>query len=148
MTRRRIPAAILLGVAVLLGGCTAAGSGSSSSRADAPGDEGQSTAEACTIVRETVDEATTAFASASPDDPAAVVDALQSASARLAEVAPRVTNDEVAALLTPLGDMFTRAAEAMEALAGGDVTRMMEISELSTSLQESAAAYQDLCGAA
>lgn len=147
MTRRYAPAALALGVLLLLSACTGAPSAPSSARADAHGDEGQSTADACAIVQESIDEATGAFAGASPDDPAAVVEALRSASTRLGEVAPRVTNDEVAALLTPLGNMFTQAAESMEALAGGDVSRMAEIAELSTSFQESAAAYQELCAA-
>jgi FAD/FMN-containing dehydrogenase len=147
VNRRLASAPLALVTVLLMSGCTGAPQPSSSTASDAPGDDGQSIADACAIVQSSIDEATSAFSSASPEDPGAVVSALQEASAELAEVAPQVTNDEVAALLAPLGDMFAQAAEAMEALGRGDVTRVGEISELSGSLQESAAAYQELCAA-
>lgn len=143
--------AIVLVVALALTGCAGSpavgDAGAASAPADRPGDDGQSTGDACAIVQTSIDEATAAFSSASPSDPAAVVEALKAASAELVSVSEQVTNDEVAALLPPLRDMFAEASEAMAALSAGDVTRMADIARLSTSFQEAAGAYQELCAA-
>jgi hypothetical protein len=113
--------------------------------ADAPGDDGQSAADACSIVRSSIDSATEAFSSATADDPSSVVEALRTASEGLATVSGEVTNDEVAALLPPLQEMFVTASDAMEAVASGDVARLTEIGELAGDLQESVTRFQELC---
>lgn len=146
---RALPLAVAIALAAALAGCTGPAAddspAASAPAADAAGDEGQSTSDACAIVQKSIDGATSTFASADPADPASVVTALESASAELGTISAQVTNDDVAALLPPLRDMFAQAAEAMAAMADGDVSRAGDISALSAQFQESAAAYQELC---
>ncbi|MCK6066631.1 MULTISPECIES: hypothetical protein [Microbacterium] len=146
---RALPLAVAIALTAALAGCTAPAAddspAASTPAADAAGNEGQSTSDACAIVQESIDGATATFASADPSDPASVVTALESASAELGTISAQVTNDDVAALLPPLRDMFAQAAEAMAAMAEGDVSRAGDISALSARFQESAAAYQELC---
>jgi hypothetical protein len=148
--RRRL-AALALAAALSAGlvACSAPAADSTAAptvAADELGDAGQSAADACTIVRGSIDSATEAFSSATADDPASVVDALRTASKELSTVSSQVTNDEVAALLPPLQDMFATASEAMEAVASGDVTKLAEVGELAGDLQGSVTQFQELCG--
>lgn len=151
MNARHALGTLALLAALVVTGCTASPAPASTtspataSPADETGDGGQSTADACAIVAESVDSAIAAFASASPDDPAAVISALQAASRELVTVSERVTNDDVAALLPPLRDMFGEASEAMKAVADGDLARVADVSRLSGAFQEAASAYQELC---
>ncbi len=145
----RAPLLLLLAAAVLaLSACTGgAATGDAAGTTDAPGDDGQSRSAACAVVSEAVDEATASFSAASPDDPESVISAMQSASEQLSAVSEAVTNDEVAALLPPLREAYAATAEAMSAVAEGDVSRMGEIAELGTAYQEAAAGYEELCAA-
>lgn len=143
-----IAAVALLG----LTGCTGAPAGSSSSGAsgasqpaDAAGDNGQSTADACALVQSTITEATDGFENASADDPGAVVDAMKSAAEKLTASTSQITNDQVAALLPSLRDMFTKTGDVMEAVAAGDMSKLEDLSSLSTQFQETSEAFQKVC---
>ncbi|KAA9144444.1 hypothetical protein F6B41_32785 [Microbacterium lushaniae] len=146
---RALPLVAALALTAALAGCTGPSAGgspaASTPAADTPGDGGQSTSDACGIVQQSIDSATSSFADADPADPTSVVTALESASTELGTISAQVTNDDVAALLPPLRDMFAQAAEAMAAMAEGDVSRAADVSALSAQFQESAAAYQELC---
>jgi hypothetical protein len=112
---------------------------------DLPGDEGQSTADACALIQDDIQAAAEEFQSLSTADPAAVFEAMQSAAQKLSDTASRITNDEVAALLPPLQDMFTRVSEVMEAISRGDVTRTAELTELGPEFERTSRAFQEVC---
>ena len=147
-----------LGVAGLVGlsGCTGApaapssstagtGTGGSSQQEDAGGDAGQSTQDACALVQDTISDATARFESAGSEDPAAVIEAMNAAANQLAEAAPQITNDEVAALIPSLQGMFTQAGEVMTAVVAGDTSKIEDLAGLGTSFQETSEAFQKVC---
>ena len=150
LTARRI-AALAVGFAVLGGtsACTAAPPGpaptSSTEIRDLPGDEGQSRADACALIREDVQAAAEEFEGLSTADPAAVFEAMRSAGERLSDTATQITNDEVAALLPPLQDMYTRVSDVIEGISSGDVTRAGELAELGPEFERTSRAFQELC---
>jgi hypothetical protein len=140
----------VLGLAGCTGGPVAAPSGSASqgstgSSDDAAGDEGQSTGDACALIADSITEATSQFQDASVDDPGAVAEAARSAAESLASTASEVTNDEVAALLPELQEMFGQTAEVMDAVAGGDVSQIEDAAAIGESFQVTVQKFQDIC---
>ena len=149
--RRRIAAASIAAV-VLLGmtACTGSpGGGISASgipkSSDEPGDEGQSTSDACALIREGIEKATDEFESAPSDDPSAVLESMKQAAQRIAELSPQITNDEVAAILPALQAMFAEAGEVMDAVARGDLSQVDDLSELGTRFHQTSEAFQEIC---
>lgn len=112
---------------------------------DQAGDEGQTTEEACALVQDTIEEATSEFENVSAEDPTAVVEAMKAAAGSIAQASSEVTNDEVAALLPSLQDLFQQVGDAMSAIAEGDVTKLAEMEELGTGFQETSEKFQELC---
>ena len=112
---------------------------------DLPGDDGQSAADACALVQQSIDDAADEFAGIATADPAAVVEAMRSAAERLSATATEITNDEVAALVPSLQDMFGQVGEVMDAVAKGDVTKAGELSELGEKFQATSQAFQEVC---
>lgn len=153
---RRIAAVALAATLTLgLAGCFGIG-GSPTSSASAPaptigaddeGDAGQSTADACMLIQDTFTEATAEFDQAATEDPAAVVEAMRSAADSLAAAADQITNDEVAALLPSLQEMFTQVGDVMQAIVDGDVTQLENLATLGATIQQTAQDFQELCGA-
>lgn len=147
----KIAAVLIAAVATLgLSACTASsaagpGSAATTQSSDRPGDDGQSTADACALVQESIEEATADFESAATADPAAAVEAMRSAAERLGETAAQVTNDEVAALLPSLESMFSEVGEVMNAIAQGDASRVGDLSELGTKFRETSETFQEVC---
>ena len=146
---RRLIATLVLAVAAATGLSACIGSPAQtapiSAGADAPGDDGQSTAQACALVEQTIDDAATGFESAASADPAAVVDGMRAAADTLSDVAPQVTNDRVAALLPSLQDMFVQVSDVMAAIVQGDVTKAGDLSGLGARFQETSRQFQELC---
>ena len=70
---------------------------------------------------------------------------MRSAAAELSETATQVTNDEVAALLPSVQDMFSQVAEVMDAVVQGDVTKVDELSELGAKFRATSEAFQEVC---
>ncbi len=151
-------AALALAAVTLLGltACTGTPTGSSapsrtSSSAATPviedvtGDSGQSTADACRVIQDTIERASATFDDVSNEDPAALVEAMEAAAQELADASARITNDEVGALLPSLQQMFSDVADLMGALAEGDSSRIAEVEELGASFRETSARYQELC---
>jgi hypothetical protein len=143
--------ATLSAVALLgLAGCTTGPTDTSSTQsgasqnADEAGDGGQSTADACALVQETISSATSDFEEGA-EDPAAVGEAMNAAAEKLSGVASQVTNDEVAALLPSLQEMFVKAGEVMAAVSGGDMSKVEDLTELGSTFQETSEALQDIC---
>lgn len=157
MRSKAVIGALALLAVLGLGGCTATpsaapgGTASQSSsggtEGDAAGDEGQSTADACALIADSITQATSQFQDASVDDPGAVAEAARSAADSLADTAAEVTNDEVAALLPELQEMFGQTAEVMDAVAGGDLSQIEDAAAIGESFQVTVQKFQDLCAA-
>ncbi len=148
----RIVAVMIALVAVCgVSGCAAsptAPSGDATTRSeDLPGDEGQSTEDACALIQERIQEATEEFERAATTDPATAAEAMTAAAERLAESATEITNDEVAALLPSLQDMFAEVGEVMTEIAQGDVSKVDDLAELGNELRATSEAFQDVCAA-
>jgi hypothetical protein len=154
---RRLTALTITAIAILgLTACTgspaddsAASSSSAPSDAgsDAPsdteGDSGQSVADACTLVQDAITEATAEFDDA--EDPSAVVSAMTAASEELASIAPDVTNDQVAAIVPALEDLFGQVATVMQSIVDGDTDKLSDLEALGTEFQQTTAEFQELC---
>ena len=145
-------AAVLIAVSAVLGltACTASSASpaeteSTSRSSDQPGDEGQSTADACALIQQSIQQATEEFESAVTTDPATAAQAMTSAAERLADTASEVTNDEVAALLPALQDMFAQMGEVMGDMATGDASEVDELSRLGAEFRETSEAFQEVC---
>ncbi|MET0780397.1 MAG: hypothetical protein ABWZ16_02605 [Microbacterium sp.] len=142
-----IAAIALLGVTACTGSPTDASSAGTSRSTDQPGDEGQSKADACALILQSIEDATAAFENASSTDPAAAADAIAAAADRLAVTATQITNDEVAALVPSLQDMYAQVAEVMDGVTKGDLSRIGDVSQLGGRIQETSLAFQQICDA-
>jgi hypothetical protein len=150
-----ITAIALLGLTACTGSPTAAESSDPSSSAsaatgtdDASGSDGdQTTAEACQLVQDTITEATDKLENVDSEDPEAIVGGMEAAAESLAGLAPQVTNTEVAALLPTLEDMFGQVADMMSAIVSGDAASV-DTEKVGATMQETMAAFQELCGPA
>ncbi|MBU4465658.1 MAG: hypothetical protein KKH75_07405, partial [Actinobacteria bacterium] len=116
-----------------------------SGSSDRAGDDGQSVADACSLVQQTITDATAEFGESSSSDPATVVAAMKAAAGKVAEVSGKITNDQVAALLPNLQNMFSQMADTVEAVAGGDVSKAGDLTTLGTKFQETGDTFQKLC---
>ncbi len=153
---RRIAALTLVAVAILgLTACTGSADpgatpsnsagGAGDAHEDAPGDEGQTTQDACSLLHQTIAEATEAYDATEDATPESVVEAMQSATETLSQVSPQITNDDVAALLPDLIDMFAQTAEVMGAIISGDTDALGQLSELGDEFTDTTSRYQELC---
>ncbi len=151
---RRVAALAIAAIAVLgLTACTGAPAGTSptasggTGSSTAPQQDGgpQSTAEACQLVQDTIEDATSEFENVEAEDPTAVVDAMEVAAERLGELSSKITNEEVAPLLPSLEAMFAEMSEVMSAIVEGDTSRLGELEELATSFQSTSEQFQELC---
>jgi len=146
---RRIAAITLAATAVFgLAACTpspAAPTPGSTVGADASGDDGQSVKDACALVQATIEDATAEFENAGTGDPAAVVEAVKVAAQKIADASSQITNDEVAAILPSLQDMFAKVGETMTALVQGDVTKIDDLSALGETFQTTTQKFQEIC---
>ena len=142
-------AALVISVAALAGltACTTVpgGVGSSPTAAEQPGDEDQTVAEGCALVQDTITDATKEFEDAAAGDPAAVVDAMRAAAGKLEDAASEVTNDEVAAILPDLEDVFSSVADVMQAIVDGDTSKVKDLKALGESFQQTSERFQELC---
>jgi len=152
--RRRLAALAIAGTAIFgLSACTGApsvvstetSSNESSAPAEDGGNDGQTVAEACALISDTMTQATEGFENLSAEDPAAAVAAMDAAVQALSEASTDITNEEVAALLPSLQDMFQSLADALRALADGDLSKLSEFENLGTEFQETGAQFQELC---
>ncbi|MCR2764066.1 hypothetical protein NQ152_11175 [Microbacterium sp. zg.B48] len=141
-------AAGTLAVVVALGitACSPAGpSAGGFQSTDAPGDEGQSTADACALIQESIEAATSEFENAAANDPGSVVESMRGAAQRITEAAGEITNDDVAAFLPRLQQMFADAGDVMEAVVQGDASKIEDLAELGTKFQETSNDFQEIC---
>jgi hypothetical protein len=122
-------------------------SNSSEQTTDASGDDGQSVEEACGLVQDTIENATSGLDTADVEDPSIVVDAMRDASAQLDTLAGEVTNDQISALIPDLGALFTQMGDSMEAALSGDADAAAEFQEIGTEFQTTLSEFQEACGA-
>jgi hypothetical protein len=146
----KIAALVIAGLALFgLSACTGSPAAPESvptaQSSDQPGDDGQSTADACALVQQSIQEATEEFERAATADPATAAEAMTAAAAQLAQTATQVTNDEVAALLPSVQDIFSEVGATLEAIVGGDVSKVGELAQLGTELREASEAFQAVC---
>jgi hypothetical protein len=149
MFRRLIAATLaasaLFGLTACTGSPAAPITAPTSQSSDQPGDEGQSKADACALIQQSIEDAAGEFDSIPTSDPAAVVEAMRSAAAELSDTASRITNDEVAALVPALQDMFSQVAEVMDAIVQGDASQVDELSQLGEEFRATSEAFQEVC---
>jgi len=148
---RRITALTIAASALLgLTACTAfpAASPSPSRTAEAtesPDGDGQTVAEACAMVQDTIQQASEDFQNAAQDDPGAVVEAMNTAAAQLADAAEQITNEDVAAVLPGVQEMFSTTAEILQDIVEGDVSKIGELATIGETFQETVREFEDLC---
>ncbi|MET0813507.1 MAG: hypothetical protein ABWY03_10650 [Microbacterium sp.] len=146
---RRIAILALTATAVFgLAACTSSSTPSptgSSVGSDSAGDEGQSVEDACALVQGTITEVTAEFENLGSGDPAAVVEAVKAASQKIGDVSSQITNDEVAAIVPSLQDMFAQVGETMTAIVEGDVTKLDDLSALGESFETTTQQFQEIC---
>lgn len=153
---RRLAAVAIAAAAVFgLTGCVGfpAGSGSAAPSASATSDagsggEGQTTQEACQLVNDTITSATEEFEQATTEDPEAVAEAFRAAAQSIADASGQVTNEEVAALLPSLQELFEKVADLLPAIIAGDTSKAAEFEEMGADLQASMQEFETLCSAA
>lgn len=130
--------AALFAATLALGAC--AGSTPSPTSSDA-----QTVAEACDTVRAGVDDAVTQLRAIDPGDPQAAVTALSGVADRLGAAAGAVGNADVAALLPELQQGFAAASETLTAIAGGDLSQLPKLQQITTDIQDGFTRFAELC---
>ncbi len=159
LSRRLAAVAIVASALVGLTACTGfpAGSGSPAPSASLTSDagsgdggsgDGQTTEEACQLVNDTITAATEEFENLAADDPAAVVEAFREAAQSIADASSQVTNDEVAAFLPSLQELFTDVADLLPAIVEGDTSKAAEFQQVGTDLQTAMQEFEELCAPA
>ena len=105
----------------------------------------QTVAEACDTVRAGVDDAVTQLRAIDPGDPQAAVAALSGVADRLGAAAGAVGNADVAALLPELQQGFAAASETLTAIAGGDLSQLPKLQQITTDIQDGFTRFAELC---
>ncbi|WP_336626003.1 MULTISPECIES: hypothetical protein [unclassified Microbacterium] len=136
-TRRGLIALTLAG-ALALAGCTA-GTGT------APTASAQDVGTACAAVRENVADAAERLTQLDVTDPQASARVMGDVAASLSDAAGEIDNPEIAGLLPELQKGFTHAADALGAIASGDLTQLAALQSATAGIQESFAAFTKLC---
>lgn len=141
-------AALTVAAVALLGltGCSGSGGAAGTPASSGASDGGtQTTSEACDLVNDIMTDASAQFENMDPNDPDAVVEAMDAAVQSLAEASDQVTNAEVKAILPELQSMFGQVADLMSAIVEGDTSKVGELEELGEGFQETGARFQELC---
>lgn len=136
-TRRGLIALTLAGT-LALAGC-AAGTGT------APTASAQDVGAACAAVRENVADAAERLTQLDVTDPQATARVMGDVAASLSDAAGEIDNPEIAGLLPKLQTGFTHAADALGAIASGDLTQLAALQSATAGIQESFAAFTKLC---
>ena len=136
--------AVLLTAALggTLAGCTGTGPSPAPSTAGS-----QSVADACAVVASSVQDATAELQALDAGDPQAAAESMSNVAASIGAGATAVDNADVAAVLPGLESGFTAAAEALQAIAGGDLSQLPALQQATADIQASLRAFSDLCGA-
>lgn len=145
-----ITATAMLGLSACMGAPIVSSGSSNPSQSAAPADDsgasgGQTVAEACALIADTMTQATEEFENLSAEDPSAVIDSMDAAVQAISDASSSVTNEEVAALLPSLQDMFQTLSDALRAIAEGDMSKLAEFENVGTEFQETSTQFQELC---
>ncbi|WP_127818703.1 hypothetical protein [Microbacterium sp. CPCC 204701] len=144
-----ITAIALLGMTACTGTPISSSNGSTSSSESAPPAEesgsGQTVAEACALIEDTMNQAMQEYENMSVEDPAALIAAMDAAVQSLSDASAQVTNEEVGALMPSLQEMFQTLADAFTALADGDMSKLTELEGVTAEFQQTATRFQELC---
>lgn len=153
---RRITALTITAVALFgLTACTgttapesSGGSNGGTSQGDGGGtaeESGQTVAEACSVVTDTIDAAFADFQDVGTEDLGATAEAMTAAAEDISAVIGDVTNPEVAAVVPGLQEAFEKIGAAVQASAEGDTSALAELEGAGTQLQEDMTTFQELC---
>jgi hypothetical protein len=152
MNRRLIAVALAATAMFGLTACTGGGTGptdgnpsSSESASGGTASSSQTVEEACASVNDTIQSVSDDFAGVTAENPADAAAAFQAAADAIGKASAQVGNAEVAALLPDIQAVFETAGEAMAALAEGDASKVAELQNLGTDLQDSFTSFQELC---
>ena len=150
MNRRITALAIVVAAVFGLTACTAFPTPSptasrTAQASETPAAEGQTVAEACALVQDTIEQASKDFQNAAEDDPAAVVEAMKTAAAKLGDAADQITNEDVAAVLPGVQEMFDTTAGILQDIVEGDVSAIGKLATIGETFQETVQQFEDLC---
>ncbi|PZU49154.1 MAG: hypothetical protein DI566_02250 [Microbacterium sp.] len=151
--RRRasvLSAIALAAAAFALAGCVGSPGADADPTSAVPSDTEPSTqtvAEACEVVRTSVEDAADQLGSLDTSDPQAAFAALSAVGAKVQDAAAAVDNAEVSALLPGLQAGFTGAADALQGLAAGDLSKLPALQQAASDIQSSLAEFAELCPA-
>lgn len=107
----------------------------------------QTVAEACALVRSSVALAADQLGSLDTKDPQAAFAALNGVVESVHEAAGEVDNAEVSALLPELQAGFATAADAVQGLAAGDLSKLPVLQQSASDIQSLLADFAELCPA-
>ncbi|KRB38673.1 hypothetical protein ASD93_01580 [Microbacterium sp. Root180] len=97
---------------------------------------------------DTITSATDEFEQATSEDATAAAEAFHAAAASIADASSQVTNEEVAALLPSLQELFENVADLLPAIIEGDEAKSAEFAEVGTDLQTTMQQFEELCAPA
>jgi len=143
--RRRAAGPLLaLAVSILLAGCAGFGTDAPS---PTPSDSAQSVEAACDVVRSSVADATTQLQQLDVTDPQASIAAMSGVADEVGQAMTAVQNADVAAILPPLQSGFAQATEVLQAIAGGDLSKLPALQQATGDIQSALADFAALCPA-
>ncbi len=140
MTLRTLLAATAVTAALLLAGCSAGGTPTPT-----PTTSTQTVADACTTVRTSVADAAAQLQQLDPSNPQAAGATMSRVAEELGAAVSAVDNPDVAALLPGLQSGFTQAADALGAIAAGDLSKLPALQQATSDIQSSFADFSALC---
>lgn len=140
------PARALLPLAItlLLAGCVGPGEDATS---PSPTDSAQSVEVACDVVRSSVADAATQLQQLDVTDPEASVAAISGVAEEIGQAMAAVQNADVAAILPGLQSGFAQAAEVLQAIGGGDLSKLPALQQATSDIQSALADFAALCTA-
>jgi len=145
-----IAATALLGLTACTGapagnGASPAASANSTSSGSTDAGSGQTVRQACDLVQATIEESAADLGDISTEDPSRAAEIMQTAAAAVAELPGKVSNTEIAALLPDFTSAFQSLADALSAVAEGDLSQATQLESIGTSVQESIQKFSELC---
>lgn len=130
-----------IALAASLTACT----GGASTGSPTPSSSTQTVAEACAAVRSGVADAAARLRDVDLDDPEAAIGALTDIASRLGDAAATVDNPDVGAALPGLQSAFSRAAEILRAISGGDLMQLPALQSATGDIQSAFTEFGRLC---
>jgi hypothetical protein len=148
MIRRTSALALVLAASFALTGCFGTSPGGSGDGGSAGGGTGsQSTADACTVVSDSVDQAISGFQNLdTTDDPSTLADAMTAAADAIGDAAGQIDNSEVKEAAEGVQAAYAQIAELTAAMANGEESSPEDSTAFATEYQEALTTFAELCG--